>query len=66
MFVPELNSYNTRLIVRPQVRHVPDWFPGAGFKQFAKAGRELLDVAVNGPLDHLKESLKVGLLIHDT
>ena len=48
------------------MKHVPDWFPGAGFKQFAKAGRELIDVAVNGPLDYVKESLKVGLPIHDT
>jgi hypothetical protein len=42
------------------VKHVPDWFPGAGFKQFAKIGRELFDVAVDGPLDYVKESLKVG------
>ena len=48
------------------MRHVPDWFPGAGFKQFAKLARELSDAAVNGPLDHVKESLKVGLSIHDT
>ena len=60
MFVPEsLNPCNIRLIIRSQVRHVPDWFPGAGFKQFAKVGRELFGVAVDGPLDHAKESLKV-------
>ena len=47
-------------MIKPQVKHVPDWFPGARFKQFAKTGRELFDVAVNGPLDHVKESLKVG------
>jgi len=48
------------------VKHVPAWFPGAGFKQFAKASQELFDVAVNDPLDCVKESMKVGLLIHDT
>jgi len=41
------------------VKHIPDWFPGAGFKQFAKVGRGLFDVAVDGPLDYVKESLKV-------
>jgi len=43
------------------VRHVPGWLPGAGFKQFAKTGQELFAVAVDGPLDFVKESLKVGL-----
>ena len=43
------------------MKHVPDWFPGAGFKKFAKIGRELFDVAVDGPLDYVKESLEVGL-----
>jgi len=61
MFVPEFpNPCDTRLIIKPQVRHVPDWFPGAEFKQFARAGRELFGVAVDGPLDHMKQSLKVG------
>jgi len=46
-------------MIWPQVRHVPDWFPGAGFKRFAKVGRELSDAAANGPLDHVKETLKV-------
>jgi len=46
-------------MIKPQVRHVPDWLPGAGFKQFAKVGRELFDVAIDGPLDHVKENLKV-------
>ncbi|KAF9646067.1 cytochrome P450 [Thelephora ganbajun] len=44
----------------PILKHVPDWFPGAGFKQFAKAGRDLFDVAVNGPLNYVKESLKAN------
>jgi len=61
MFVPEfLNPRDSRLIIKPQVRHVPDWFPGAEFKRFAKAGRELFSAAVDDPLDHAKESLKVS------
>jgi hypothetical protein len=43
------------------VKNIPDWFPGAGFKQFAKAGRGLFDIAVDGPLDYVKETLKVRL-----
>ena len=52
----------TELTIKPQVKHVPDWFPGAGFKRFAKIGRELFKVAVDGPLEFVKQSLKVGLL----
>lgn len=44
-----------------EVRYVPEWFPGAGFKAFAKVGRELFDVAIDGPLAYAKESLKVHL-----
>ena len=42
------------------MRYVPAWFPGAGFKQFAETGRELFAVAVDGPLDYVKESLEVS------
>ena len=43
------------------MKHVPEWFPGTGFKQFAKVDRRLFDVAVDGPLDYVKETLKVRL-----
>lgn len=43
------------------MRYVPSWFPGAGFKQFAKTGEKLFAVAVDGPFDFVKESLKVSL-----
>lgn len=49
------------LMVYPKVKHVPEWFPGAGFKHFAKECRELFAVAVDGPLEYVKESLKVSL-----
>ena len=49
------------LTIRPEVKHVPDWFPGAGFKHFAKEGGRLFDLAVDGPLEHGKEDLKVSL-----
>lgn len=60
MFVPE-SLFDAWLTIQPKVKYVPDWFPGAGFKQFAKVGRGLFNVAVDGPLDHVKESLKVRL-----
>ncbi|KAF9642534.1 cytochrome P450, partial [Thelephora ganbajun] len=37
------------------------WFPGAGFKAFARVGRGVFDVAVDGPLEYAKESLKASL-----
>jgi len=42
------------------VRHVPSWFPGARFKHTARAARRDLKIAVDGPLDYVKESLKSG------
>ena len=45
------------------MKYVPDWFPGTGFKQFAKAGRRLFDAATDDPLDYVKESLKVRQLM---
>ena len=48
-------------MVQIQVKHIPEWFPGAGFKQFAKGGRKAFDAAVDGPLEYVKESLKVSL-----
>lgn len=56
-----LNPCGTRLTIRPPVKYVPGWFPGAGFKQFAKIGQVLFDIAVDGPFDYVKETLKVGL-----
>ena len=41
------------------VKYVPEWFPGAGFKTFAKRGKEKLDDFLNLPFQHVKESLEV-------
>ena len=43
------------------VKYVPEWFPGAGFKTLARVTREKFDVAINGPLRYLRESMKVSL-----
>ena len=53
--------WDAQLTVEPTVKNVPDWFPGAGFKQFARAGRGLFGIAVDGPLNYVKETLKVCL-----
>ena len=50
--------HDSRLIL---VKHVPEWFPGAGFKTFARASRETNCVMVNEPLKHVKEMMKVSL-----
>ena len=57
----DLWVWDAQLTVEPTVKNVPDWFPGVGFKRFAKAGRGLFDIAVDGPLNHVKETLKVCL-----
>ena len=58
---PDLWIWDVRLTTKPTVKNIPDWFPGAGFKQFAKTGRGLFGIAVDGPLNHVKETLKVRL-----
>ena len=43
------------------VRYVPDWFPGTGFKALAKEVREKFKISVNGPLEYVKNAMKVRL-----
>ena len=43
------------------MRHIPEWFPGAGFKTFARVARGHFDVVVDEPLENVKESMKVSL-----
>jgi len=50
----------TLLTIYLEVKYVPEWFPGAGFKRFAKETRRLSELAVDGPLEYVKEALKVG------
>ena len=51
----------TSLLIQIQVEHIPGYFPGTGFKRYAKETRRIFDAAVNRPLEHVKESLKVCL-----
>lgn len=60
-FIPRFLGSWAPLTVHPKVKHVPKWFPGAGFKRFAENARRMFDVAVDGPLEYVKESMKVWL-----
>ena len=41
------------------VRHVPDWFPGMEFKALAKEARDKFKISVDGPLEYVKNAMKV-------
>jgi len=41
------------------VRYIPDWFPGMGFKVFAKEVREKFKISVDGPFEYVKNAIKV-------
>ncbi|RPD55979.1 cytochrome P450 [Lentinus tigrinus ALCF2SS1-6] len=48
----ELMAAGCRLVdILPILKHLPDWFPGAGFKHEAKRIREFADRVLNEPLD---------------
>ena len=41
------------------VRHIPDWFPGTEFKALAKEARDKFKISVDGPLEYVKNAMKV-------
>ena len=41
------------------VRHIPDWFPGTGFKALAKEARDKFRISVDGPFEYVKNAMKV-------
>ena len=43
------------------VKQIPEWFPEARFKAFARVAREKLNVVVDEPLECVKESMRVRL-----
>ena len=49
-------SHRVPLLV---VKYVPEWFPGAGFKGWARKARKDLDRLVDLPFCHVKESFEV-------
>ena len=43
------------------VQYIPDWFPGTGFKALAKEARNKFNISVKGPLEYVKNAMKVRL-----
>jgi len=41
------------------VKYVPEWFPGAGFKTFARIAKENIDRSATLPFQHVKNSFEV-------
>ena len=41
------------------VQYIPDWFPGTGFKAIAKEARDKFKISVDGPLEYVKNAMKV-------
>ena len=39
------------------VKHVPEWFPGAGFKKKAREWRKLSEAMINEPYEMVKEKV---------
>jgi hypothetical protein len=46
-------------VLIPTVKYVPEWFPGAGFKRFARLAKKNFEDSVNLPLQYVKKSLQV-------
>jgi cytochrome P450 len=44
----------------PFLRHLPSWFPGAGFKQSAVEWKKLIEAFVNEPFEDCKEKIRNG------
>ena len=41
------------------VKYVPDWFPGAGFKTFARIAKKDIDDSITPPFRYVKKSFEV-------
>ncbi|KAF9458364.1 cytochrome P450 [Collybia nuda] len=49
--------------VLPILKYVPSWMPGAGFKRQAARWGELTTEMVQGPFNHVKETLQRGSVV---
>jgi len=48
-----------KILTLMTVKYVPEWFPGAGFKAFARIAKENIDRSATLPFQHVKESFEV-------
>lgn len=44
----------------PTMKYMPDWFPGAGFKELAKAWRVPVTAMLDRPFDFVKKHMELG------
>ncbi|KAF9533207.1 cytochrome P450 [Crepidotus variabilis] len=44
----------------PILRHLPEWFPGAGFHTFAREARKLTDQMLNAPIAMVEKKMENG------
>ena len=44
----------------PLLRHIPSWFPGAGFKRYAKAMRDKWHQVMNVPFNYTRTTSEAG------
>ncbi|KAJ7458861.1 cytochrome P450 [Mycena latifolia] len=44
----------------PPLRHIPDWFPGAGFKKIAKEWKKTLEKMAEEPYEFTKKQMAAG------
>lgn len=56
-----LRTHSTPTIVK----HIPDWFPGAGFKAWAREAHSRSEEFVNAPYQYAKKLIVSGLYIYD-
>jgi cytochrome P450 len=47
----------------PALKHVPEWFPGAYFKRYAKTQMELVDRMAASPFESVKKAMAAGTAV---
>ncbi|KAI0324071.1 cytochrome P450 [Cubamyces sp. BRFM 1775] len=47
----------------PALKHVPSWFPGAGFKRNAAVWKQKMEAFVNVPYDYTKAQMRQGTAV---
>ncbi|KAF3074181.1 cytochrome P450 [Trichoderma afarasin] len=45
----------------PAIRHLPDWFPGTGFKQTARKWKSINDAVTKTPYDFVQKQMENGI-----
>ena len=53
MFAKDLTGFPST------VKYVPEWFPGAGFKTFARIAKKDIDDSITPPFQYVKETFEV-------